>query len=340
MKKKFDINKYKTHAGEHRGSPEQWRNVAKEVLGLSIENYLDTLGLQQLPTTEAELKTIYRAKIRQCHPDCTNGSHEAAVRVNAAYALALSSIATRSKRTDTGLRTQRLTPIDECDTAAYINNANWCCQEKKDGKHIIAHAKDGSVVAANKQGLATTIPQHIAKAISKYNDVILDGELIEDTFWVFDALNINDNYHQRYSWLLKNIEDMYPIHIVPAYFTTQDKQTFYNLVKKEGKEGVVFKNLHLNEQLKCKFYATLSAIVDEAITGKSSFKSYVLDDKGCRVDLGHCSALGKRMPQAGDVVEIRYLYCYKKGKLAQAVFLGVRDDVDHSECTIKQLKFK
>lgn len=80
--------------------------------------------------------------------------------------------------------------------------------------------------------------------------------------------------------------------------------------------------------------------MDEQETGKTSFISYVFDEEGKRVYLGHCSALGKVMPKAGDVVELRYLYAHRGGKIIQQNLLGIRDDVNPKECTTKQLKFK
>ncbi len=356
MKKKYRIPTYKTHTGP-RGSPEQWQHAAKLALGIDTTDYLSDLGIMALPKTENELKTIYRNKIKQCHPDIKGeDSHDLAAKVNAAYKFALSLLSktttsssssssrtdirnSSSGRTDTGLRSRSLIPITMSDATTYLNSNIWCCQEKKDGKHIIIKATDDGVTIANKQGLATTIQVQIQDAVKKYKNIILNGELIGDVLWVFDALNIPGNYQQRYKWLVDNIKNENSIKLVPAYFGIE-KLEFYEKMKKEGKEGVVFKNLQVDEQLKCKFYATLSAIVCEKVTGKSSVILYVLDDDNNRVYLGHCSVLGKCMPPAGSVVEVRYLYCHRNGKLAQTVFLGIRDDVDVKDCTIKQIKYK
>jgi ATP-dependent DNA ligase len=48
-----------------------------------------------------------------------------------------------------------------------------------------------------------------------------------------------------------------------------------------------------------------------------------------------------RMPDLGSIVEVRYLYAYPAGGIAQPCYFGkVRDDVRHSDCTTAQLKFK
>ena len=43
----------------------------------------------------------------------------------------------------------------------------------------------------------------------------------------------------------------------------------------------------------------------------------------------------------GQVVEIRYLYAFRESNaLYQPVYLGPRQDVEHHECVLSQLKYK
>lgn len=370
-KKPFSTLKYKTHDGQ-KGSPEQWREAAKVILNVNGENCLSTLGLTGVPATEADLKRIYRDAIRKAHPD-VGGSEDEAARINAAYDLALNLFFTKPKETkaaraDTGLRPQLLTPINEDEAVKYIEDDRWCIQEKMDGKHIIVkrnpkrdEISDG-VISANKQGLETTLPNALESAIKDSFNVpcTLDGELIGNKLYVFDLLDYDsvdyrkENYQTRYEMLQKiftNYQLGNNLHLVPAVWSTSAKSAVFSKLKAEDREGVVFKRLDTpwsegrpesgGNMVKCKFWASVSAIVDEQETGKSSFISYVFDAKtGERVSLGHCSALGKVAPKAGDVVELKYLYAYKGGKLIQQSLLGIRDDVSPEECTTKQLKFK
>jgi len=47
------------------------------------------------------------------------------------------------------------------------------------------------------------------------------------------------------------------------------------------------------------------------------------------------------IPQIGSVVEARYLYAYREsGSIYQPVYLGERDDIPDTDCTIAQLKYK
>lgn len=368
----FDTSRYKTHEGV-KGSPEKWREAAKIIFEVNNENCLTTLGLSGVPSTEAELKTAYRAAIRKCHPDL-GGSEDEAAKLNAAYELALTlfftkpDVNSKEARKDTGLRPQLLTPIDEQDAGKYIANPLWCAQEKMDGKHIILKKVGDKLTISNKQGLETTIPE-VTKAtfLERFSnlDVTLDGELIGNKFYVFDLLEISGqqrlfsdfnyrihNYKIRYD-MIKEILPQ-PVNnllfAVPAYFTAAEKESFFTLMQVQGKEGVVFKKIDVpftegrpetgGDMVKCKFWATLSAIVDTQDTGKSSFITYVFDEKGQKVNMGRCSALGKVMPQPGEIVELKYLYVGAGGKLIQQNLIGIRDDVDPSECTTKQLKYK
>lgn len=46
------------------------------------------------------------------------------------------------------------------------------------------------------------------------------------------------------------------------------------------------------------------------------------------------------IPNAGAIVEVRYLYAFRGGSLYQPVYLGERDEIDPTECVVGQLKFK
>jgi hypothetical protein len=50
-----------------------------------------------------------------------------------------------------------------------------------------------------------------------------------------------------------------------------------------------------------------------------------------------------RVPKEGEIVEVRYLYCYpgEEGKLIQAKYFGkIRDDIARGDCSVSQLKLK
>ena len=64
----------------------------------------------------------------------------------------------------------------------------------------------------------------------------------------------------------------------------------------------------------------------------------LINSQGHREFVGYCSC--NRNPPLGSIAEIKYLYAYRGGCLYQPAFKELRDDVDVSECTTSQLKYK
>ena len=47
------------------------------------------------------------------------------------------------------------------------------------------------------------------------------------------------------------------------------------------------------------------------------------------------------VPEPSRVVEVKYLYAFREsGSVFQPVYLGQRDDIPFTDCTVGQLKFK
>ena len=351
------FSRYKRSTTGQRGNPDQWRQSFMSLFQHTKDD-LTILGMESLPSIQ-EAKTQYRKLMMEHHPD-RGGDVAMAAEINAAYDRVVKRI-DANKRKDTGLRGQLLNPITEMEAERYLYDDIHCLQEKKDGKHILAGIDENyRVIVANKQGLETTIQKEISVSLAKVFGInnVIDGELIGDNFWVFDLLMRNGSdcrkltYGERYR-LLSNIMSQNTcanLILVEAYFTPEDKLRKYAEIKKAGKEGVVFKRVHAlfsegrptmgGDMLKCKFWKSCSAIVDETPTGKSSFTFYVLDKNGSRVYLGNCTVQSKPTPAAKSVVEIKYLYAHRGGSLIQPIYLGERDDVDPSECTESQLHYK
>ena len=93
-------------------------------------------------------------------------------------------------------------------------------------------------------------------------------------------------------------------------------------------------------QLKHKFYATLSAVVD-TVNAKRSVGLKLLQ-RARWVTAGNVTIPANHaIPAHGAVVEVRYLYAFKEsGCLYQPLYLGVRSDVLPTECVTGQVKFK
>lgn len=256
---------------------------------------------------------------------------------------------------------QLLNMIDEQTALGFLGIENWGMQEKMDGVHIIVDTTgNGQVKFYNKKGQRKTLDQEFTNKMQAYCDnlnfyVILDGELVGSTFYAFDILQKGNNDLTGYPYFTRYNElrtlPGYGIRIVPLH-TGTDKQTVYDQFKAEGREGVVFKRLSARyvsgrpssggDMLKYKFYNTASCRVAYRSTGKHSVGLILWSPETHNwVDVGNVTIPTKTpLPAPGSIIEVRYLYAYRKGSLYQPNYLGTRDDVLQLECTTTQLKYK
>lgn len=272
-------------------------------------------------------------------------------------------VGTAKEERVTGNIPQLLNPVGEEEVEQYLSDPLYGAQEKKDGKHVMIALSKGEVTASNRKGLKIGIPEPVAKGILglKEKQLLVDGESIGETYHVFDLLEVhgdnlrNGSYLERFSELEAIIEDSPAIKLVPLAVSEKDKRDLLARLKKEGKEGIVFKRLDApyvpgrpssgGSMLKHKFYATCSCEVVEGREGKRSIGLELNKINGPRdietFFVGNVTVPANQpIPKVGDIVEIRYLYAYKGGSLYQPVLLGVRDDLDPHDCTIDQLKYK
>ena len=92
--------------------------------------------------------------------------------------------------------------------------------------------------------------------------------------------------------------------------------------------------------MKHKFCATLSAVV-ATINGRRSVELRLFGKDGWSRVGNVTIPVNEAIPAVGQVVEIKYLYAFPESRcLFQPVYLGKRDDVEHHECVLSQLKFK
>lgn len=257
---------------------------------------------------------------------------------------------------DTGLRPQLLNPIDMTEAAVYMNDSNWCVQEKFDGRRLLIRKAGGTVTAANRRGLAVACPNAVIAALEPAaTEFVLDGELVGEKLHCFDMLETHNSDMRRLPYSQR-------LPMLRAYFGTlkcgafevvhteygRTKRRFVEQLRAEGKEGAVFKQLNSvwsagrpstgGSALKLKFWESCSCVV----SGINRQRSVELALGGKSV--GNVTIPPNHaIPQTGQVVEVRYLYVNAHGgSLYQPVYLGVRGDVLPDECTLElqQLKYK
>lgn len=256
---------------------------------------------------------------------------------------------------DSGVRVQLLNDVDESEVERLIKDEEWGMQEKHDGRRLVVRKDGEKIVGINRKGLIVALPEPIiAYMKAAKSDMTIDGEAVGDTLYAFDLLGLPDDmrgnsYMMRWTYLAA-LRPAGAVKLVPLAITAQAKRELIAKVRAARGEGVVFKRLTMpykagrpdkgGDQLKYKFYATGSFIVAKA-NAKRSVGLEVLTLGGQRIHIGNVTITpNKEVPAVGSVVEIRYLYCFRGGCLFQPTFLTVRDDIDVSDCTSKQIKYK
>lgn len=253
---------------------------------------------------------------------------------------------------------QLLNDITLEDVERLINDDRYLAQEKKDGERrmVVANKGFGKAIGLNKKGTEVPLPILMIESIDE-NDCILDGEIIGETLHIFDLLALNGNDLTSYSCIqriayLNSLEfGLSNIQIVPTAFTKEEKRTLFERLKKENKEGIVFK---LNDAayksgrpasggnaLKFKFKKSCTCIVKNITKGKCSIGLEVMDgDK--KVYIGKVTVPpNKQMPNINDLVEVEYLYAFPNGGcLFQPVLKEIRFDSDLTDATIDKLVYK
>ncbi len=254
------------------------------------------------------------------------------------------------------VRPQLLNTIDERQAMSLVADPAWLMQEKMDGRRLILRKTGARVEGINKLGVITAVAQPIVDvALGVDQDFTLDGEVIGNVYHAFDLLSLNGEDARpvgalnRYRLLCALGLNCVTIRTIKTWTEADEKADNLRKLLQANAEGAVFKRIDSpyragrpnfgGHQLKLKFVATLSAVVAR-INDKRSVSVGLLDgDKW--VYVGDCAIPpNKEIPNAGDVVEIRYLYATAGRRIYQPVYLGVRDDILAKECTVSQMKFK
>ncbi len=260
-----------------------------------------------------------------------------------------------------GILPQLLNPVEEAEVELLLCDDNYCAQEKFDGRHLLVRKQDDDLEGINKKGFIVGLPQTVANELrSVPGSFIPDGESIGDDYHAFDLLEHNGENLRQLPYrirlarlidlLLLTRSDYKHIRLVETAFTTGQKTELLQRLRRENREGIVFKRLDApympgrpnngGPQLKFKFVATLSAVVVK-INVQRSVELGLFKGRGL-VSCGNVTIpANHEIPMVGTVVDTRYLYAANEsGVLYQPVYLGPRDDVDPGECLVSQLKFK
>lgn len=240
----------------------------------------------------------------------------------------------------------------EADFPIYINDDNWVVQKKYDGERVTVSLSRAGIQAYNRKGVARPLTAAAQKELSELlartdfsNDkvAVLDGELMGDTYVIYDVLMLRDNdtrnlpYDERYGMLELLLDDK-PHMLAPTGWTAEEKAEFRNSALRESWEGLMLRKLdsgyvegQTSSLLKCKLWATATCRV-LAVNTQRSVQLGLLNEQMDEVFVGNVTVpVNQDIPELDSLVEVRYLYAMEGGSLYQPTLLRVRDDVDTAD---------
>lgn len=261
-----------------------------------------------------------------------------------------------------GVLPQLLNDISEDDALKLIEDDAWIMEEKKDGvrRFLRRKTKKSDVEGINRKGLVVPLPEALADVIKNIGiEMLVDGELIKETYWLFDLLSIGVHAigPKPYSARLKEIDDWLGnefnntnFRMVPTAVGTASKKALWKKLRADKAEGVVFikadsvyaagRPASRGDRRKHKFYATASVRVKSLTSDVRSVEMEVLK-QGDWVGVGRVTVLPNfEVPAVGAIIEVRYLNYNPDGSIYQPVYLGERDDINEDACLHSQLKVK
>ena len=86
---------------------------------------------------------------------------------------------------------QLANPVSREEFERLLDSDDYFIQEKMDGVRMALRRNGAEVEAINRRGLLVAFPKEVEQEIgSLEGDFLLDGEMIGNTYWAFDALAI------------------------------------------------------------------------------------------------------------------------------------------------------
>jgi bifunctional non-homologous end joining protein LigD len=299
---------------------------------------------------------VVEVKARQVYERLVNERIAKGYKVIDGDAVAFAKASERDGRA-AGLPIQLLNPVSLVEFEELLDRNGVAIQEKIDGQRRLLIVRGSDVAGVNRRGLFVPLPPAVEVAAAAIgNDSILDGELIGDTLYVFDAQQIRgtDVTQEAFAERFALLEAIVPaaqdaIRLVPCIRGAARRQ-YVTELRERGAEGVVLRYDAApytpgrpnsgGTAFKRKFYETLS-VVTLRQNEQHSVAMGVYDGAGRLQDVGNVTIPpSQTLPQVGAVLEVRYLYAFPGGCLYQPTFLSLRDDIDAADCTIDQLVYK
>lgn len=258
-------------------------------------------------------------------------------------------------------------PGDPSRLKRFCTEDKWVVQQKLDGHRVLIHVEDGKVTSLGRDGLPkkNAIPAAIVREFEAFTDGdwFFDGELVGNTYWLFDLPQVSNYVATTDTWEFRNSvlgtfyhkwnPDARHIRLLPTV-EGDEKAEFVLKVHDEDGEGVIFKDRDSTycpgkrtaRFTKIKFTQDVDCKVTKIKTsGKDNITVALLNTDSEWVDVAEVTALagdGGKIA-VGDVVTVKYLYAMwrdpKHPRLYQPTLPRIRDDKPVDECTFDQLRF-
>lgn len=344
----------------HGGSDKVYNIQLCEVTGGFVVNYqngrrggtLVSGTKTKSPVASAKAPSIYEKLIAE---KINGASHYKVVGSNSTSA---ASIVTEKEAS--GFLPMLPTAVDAARVAVLLGDDNFCLQEKIDGERVFVIVKaNGTVIGANRLGFVRRLPLSVVAAVEQSRvppDTVLDGELVNDVFHVFDLLRANGNdcttlkYEPRRDWTLRALDHCHSerIRCVESFFTRRKSEAL-RAFRTANAEGIILRDRNAPYSigrtfacLKYKFIESATLLVDGHEMDKRSVFLGAMDADGIRVTMGKVTIPPSfDIPAIDSVVEVAYLYAYPgTHALAQRVYRGIRADQTVEACILAQLKYK
>jgi bifunctional non-homologous end joining protein LigD len=272
------------------------------------------------------------------------------------------------KRAKVGHAAQLLNSIEDHELDKFLRDDHYIAQQKLDGHRAIAHVKKGEILATNRAGQRTNVPEELLSGLSGLpHGTVVDGEVVPHAsghiYWLFDVLEVGgrdvtkQSYSERWDILDGELEPGLsgPIRVLPIALGHAKKKALHDKLAASKAEGIVFKDARApyqpgrpasgGTQRKHKFIKTADVVL--LSNAGNAYQMAVYDgDKLLQVGKVFAGTTNESRKTIdgllGDgehpVAEVKYLYATDDEQLFQPVFVRLRDDKEATECVRTQLK--
>jgi bifunctional non-homologous end joining protein LigD len=259
---------------------------------------------------------------------------------------------------------QLLTPIDDGEVDAFLDDDAWVAQQKLDGIRIVATVQAKRILPTNRDGQESdNVSAELLSGLDALPEgSVVDGEVLDGNYWLFDLLRLGDRDVTALGvverWEL--LDEVSPgltgdVQVLALARGKKAKRALYDTLVGKAAEGIVFKRADApykagrpssgGPQRKHKFIKSCDVIITE--NAGNAYTMVVLDN-GKRFVVGKVFAgttnesrkeLDSLLADGEEpVCEVQYLYATDDDQLYQPVFVRLRTDKGGAGCTRAQLK--